>query len=70
MPLLLTHGWAGHGRGVPRPCGAVSDPRRFDLDPVIAFDLVIPSLPGCGWSGPTPDRRLGAAPDRPRLGAS
>jgi epoxide hydrolase len=35
--------------------GPLSDPRRHGLDPTIAFDLVIPSLPGFGWSGPTPD---------------
>ena len=59
LPLLLTHGWPGTVAEFLDLVGPLSDPRRYDLDPVIAFDLVIPSLPGCGWSGPTPDAGWG-----------
>ena len=59
LPLLLTHGWPGTVAEFLDLIGPLSDPRRYDLDPVIAFDLVIPSLPGCGWSGPTPDAGWG-----------
>ena len=33
--------------------GPLSDPRAHGLDPAEAFDLVVPSLPGYGFSGPT-----------------
>jgi pimeloyl-ACP methyl ester carboxylesterase len=35
--------------------GPLSDPRSFGGDPADAFDLVIPSIPGYGFSGPTVD---------------
>ena len=35
--------------------GPLADPHRYGLSPDIAFDIVVPSLPGFGWSGPTPD---------------
>jgi pimeloyl-ACP methyl ester carboxylesterase len=35
--------------------GPLSDPRSHGGDPADAFDLVIPSIPGYGFSGPTRD---------------
>jgi epoxide hydrolase len=66
LPLVLSHGWPGSVAEYLDVIGPLSDPRRHGLDPAIAFDLVIPSLPGFGWSGPTPDvgwspRRIAAA---------
>ena len=55
LPLVLSHGWPGSVAEYLDVIGPLSDPRRHGLDPGIAFDLVIPSLPGFGWSGPTPD---------------
>jgi pimeloyl-ACP methyl ester carboxylesterase len=55
LPLLLTHGWPGTVAEFLDVIGPLSDPRRHGLDPAIAFHLVIPSLPGFAWSGPTPD---------------
>ncbi len=55
LPLLLIHGWPGSVAEYLDVIGPLSDPRGHGLDPTIAFDLVIPSLPGFGWSGPTPD---------------
>jgi len=37
----------------------LSDPRAHGLDPSLAFDLVVPSLPGSGFSGPTADSGWG-----------
>jgi epoxide hydrolase len=59
IPLILSHGWPGSVAEFLDVIGPLSDPRRHDLDPAIAFDLVIPSLPGFGWSGPTPDTGWG-----------
>ncbi|MFC4591894.1 epoxide hydrolase family protein [Sphaerisporangium corydalis] len=59
LPLVLSHGWPGSVAEFLDVIGPLSDPRRHGLDPAIAFDLVVPSLPGFGWSGPTPDTGWG-----------
>jgi epoxide hydrolase len=53
FPLMLTHGWPGSVLEFVDVIGPLTDPRAHGLDPSIAFDLVIPSLPGYGFSGPT-----------------
>ena len=52
FPLLLTHGWPSSVAEFLDVIGPLSDPRAHGLDPQQAFDLVIPSLPGYGWSTP------------------
>jgi epoxide hydrolase len=59
LPLILSHGWPGSVVEFLDVIEALSDPRRHGLDPQIAFDLVIPSLPGFAWSGPTSDTGWG-----------
>jgi epoxide hydrolase len=59
LPLILTHGWPGSVVEFVDVIGPLSEPRRHGHDPDIAFDLVIPSLPGFAWSGPTPDTGWG-----------
>ncbi|MFI5537626.1 epoxide hydrolase family protein [Nocardia sp. NPDC051900] len=51
LPLLLTHGWPGSVAEFLDVIGPLSDPRSHG-DPADAFHLVIPSLPGFGFSGP------------------
>jgi pimeloyl-ACP methyl ester carboxylesterase len=51
-PLLLLHGWPGSIVELLDIIGPLSDPRSHGGDPAEAFDLVIPSLPGFGFSGP------------------
>lgn len=51
-PLLLTHGWPGSVTEFLDLIGPLSDPRAHGGDPADAFHLVIPSLPGYGFSGP------------------
>jgi pimeloyl-ACP methyl ester carboxylesterase len=51
-PLLLLHGWPGSVVEFLDIIGPLSDPRSHGGDPATAFDLVIPSLPGFGFSGP------------------
>ena len=53
LPLLLTHGWPGSVAEFLDVIGPLSDPRAHGGDPADAFHLVIPSLPGFGFSGPT-----------------
>jgi pimeloyl-ACP methyl ester carboxylesterase len=55
MPLILTHGWPGSVAEFLDLIGPLTDPRSHGGDPADAFDLVIPSIPGYGFSGPTLD---------------
>ncbi|HVH54132.1 MAG TPA: epoxide hydrolase [Actinomycetota bacterium] len=55
MPLILTHGWPGSVAEFLDVIGPLTDPRSHGGDPADAFDLVIPSIPGYGFSGPTLD---------------
>jgi pimeloyl-ACP methyl ester carboxylesterase len=55
MPLILTHGWPGSVAEFLDLIGPLTDPRSHGGDPGDAFDLVIPSIPGYGFSGPTLD---------------
>jgi len=51
-PLLLLHGWPGSFVEFLHVIGPLSDPRGHGAADAPAFDLVIPSLPGFGFSGP------------------
>jgi pimeloyl-ACP methyl ester carboxylesterase len=53
IPLILTHGWPNTVVEFLELIGPLSDPRAHGGDPADAFDLVIPHLPGFGFSGPT-----------------
>src|SRR6185369_14023131 len=53
LPLILTHGWPGSVAEFLDVIGPLSNPRAHGGDPADAFDLVIPSIPGFGFSGPT-----------------
>jgi pimeloyl-ACP methyl ester carboxylesterase len=56
VPLILTHGWPGSVIEFLNLIGPLTDPQAHGLDPSIAFDLVIPSLPGFAFSAPLKDR--------------
>ncbi|HEY7012552.1 MAG TPA: epoxide hydrolase [Streptosporangiaceae bacterium] len=51
-PLLLLHGWPGSIVEFLDMIGPLTDPAAHGGDPAAAFHLVIPSLPGYGFSGP------------------
>ena len=50
LPLVLTHGWPGSVLEFRKVIGPLSDPAAHRSDPRHAFDLVIPNLPGFGFS--------------------
>ncbi|MEU9835585.1 epoxide hydrolase family protein [Streptosporangium sp. NPDC048047] len=52
VPLILTHGWPGSVLEFHDVIGPLTDPRAHGGDPADAFHLVIPSLPGYGFSAP------------------
>lgn len=55
LPLVLTHGWPGSIVEFLDLIGPLTDPAAHGGDAGDAFHLVIPSLPGFGFSGPVPD---------------
>ena len=52
VPLLLTHGWPGSFLEFLDIIGPLTDPVAHGGDAADAFDVVIPSLPGFGFSTP------------------
>jgi pimeloyl-ACP methyl ester carboxylesterase len=50
LPLLLTHGWPGSVIEFLKVIGPLTDPEAHGGSPGDAFHLVIPSLPGYGFS--------------------
>ena len=52
-PLVMTHGWPGSVAEFTRVIGPLTDPAAHGADPADAFHLVVPSIPGYGFSGPT-----------------
>jgi pimeloyl-ACP methyl ester carboxylesterase len=65
LPLVLTHGWPSSYIEFLPLIGPLSDPAAHGGDPADAFDVVVPSLPGFGFSdiparaGMTPRRIAG-----------
>jgi pimeloyl-ACP methyl ester carboxylesterase len=51
LPLVLTHGWPGSILEFEAVIGPLTDPPAYGGDAADAFDLVLPSLPGFGFSG-------------------
>jgi len=54
-PLIITHGWPGSVAEFRSVVGPLTDPAAHGGDPADAFHVVIPSVPGFGLSGPTPE---------------
>ena len=50
MPLVLTHGWPGSVVEFLKVIGPLTDPTAHGGDAADAFHVVVPSLPGFGWS--------------------
>lgn len=51
MPLVMTHGWPGSVLEFLRVIEPLTDPTRHGGDAADAFHLVLPSMPGYGFSG-------------------
>ena len=50
MPLIVTHGWPGSFTEMLRIIPLLTDPAAHGGDAADAFDVVVPSLPGFGFS--------------------
>ncbi|MFE6613493.1 epoxide hydrolase family protein [Amycolatopsis sp. NPDC057786] len=55
-PLILTHGWPNSVFEYLDLIDRLTDPRSHGGDAADAFHVVIPSLPGFGFSGPTREK--------------
>ena len=62
LPLIITHGWPGSILELLKVIGPLTDPTAFGGRAEDAFDLVLPSMPGYGFSGQPKD--TGWGPDR------
>ena len=52
LPLILTHGWPGSVAEFLGIIGPLTNPGAYGGDPRDSFHVVIPSLPGFGFSSP------------------
>lgn len=55
VPLLITHAWPGSMVEFLDVIGPLTNPRAHGGLPADAFHVVIPSIPGFGFSGPVPE---------------
>src|SRR5882724_4208348 len=62
LPVIITHGWPGSIIELLGVIGPLTDPTAHGGSPADAFDVVIPSIPGYGYSGKP--RETGWGPDR------
>jgi pimeloyl-ACP methyl ester carboxylesterase len=51
IPLVLTHGWPGSFVEFLRLIPLLTDPASHGMPDDVCFDVVVPSLPGYGYSG-------------------
>src|SRR5256714_1272361 len=51
LPLIITHGWPGSVIEMLNVVGPLTDPTAHGGDAEDAFDVVVPSMPGYGFSG-------------------
>ena len=51
LPIIITHGWPGSVFELLKIIGPLTDPEAYGGSAADAFDVVIPSMPGYGFSG-------------------
>jgi pimeloyl-ACP methyl ester carboxylesterase len=59
LPLILSHGWPDSFWRYAKVIPLLTDPVAHGGDPADAFDVVVPDMPGYGYS----DRPVGTSPD-------
>ncbi|MFN0096257.1 MAG: epoxide hydrolase family protein [Dehalococcoidia bacterium] len=62
IPIILTHGWPETFWEYNQMIGPLTDPARYGGDERDAFDLILPDLPGYGFSSPL--TRPGVSPQK------
>jgi microsomal epoxide hydrolase len=61
LPLVATHGWPSTWFEMHKIIGPLTDPAAHGGDPADAFHLVVPSLPGYGFSSAPTEAGFGAS---------
>jgi len=51
LPIIVTHGWPGTFLEMVKIIPMLANPGQFGGDPGDSFDVIVPSLPGFGFSG-------------------
>ena len=51
LPVIITHGWPGSVIEMLNVIGPLADPTAYGGDAADAFHVVVPSIPGYGYSG-------------------
>jgi pimeloyl-ACP methyl ester carboxylesterase len=59
LPLIVTHGWPGSPVEQLKIVGPLTDPTAYGGTAADAFDVIIPSMPGYGFSGKPSSRGWG-----------
>ena len=62
LPLIVTHGWPGSVIEQLKIIDPLTNPSAYGASASDAFHLVIPSMPGYGFSQPSRPRRAGIPP--------
>jgi pimeloyl-ACP methyl ester carboxylesterase len=60
LPLIASHGWPWTFWDLAAMIGPLADPAAHGGDPADSFDVVVPSLPGFGFSSPLTRTGIGA----------
>ena len=68
LPIIVTHGWPGSIIEQMKIIDPLTNPTAHGGSASDAFHVVIPSMPGYGFSGKPTTHRLGSRPHRPCLG--
>ena len=58
FPLVISHGWPGSVVEMLQIIPMLTDPAAHGGDPADSFDVVVPSLPGYGFSDKPVDRGM------------
>jgi epoxide hydrolase len=59
IPLIMTHGWPGSVFEFLEAIGPLSDPTSYGGSPDDAFDVIVPSIPGFGFSSKPKGKPIG-----------
>lgn len=63
LPIVLSHGWPDSFWRYSKVVPLLADPGAHGADPADAFDVIVPDMPGFGYS----DRPTGAPPSSPAV---
>ena len=61
VPIIITHGWPSSIFEILKLIPLLSDPGAHGGDPADAFDVIVPSMPGYGFSDQTKERGMNVA---------